>query len=445
MPNLRPYQLKDVKNLRKRTAYGIFSQQRTGKTPTALKACENNNAVKILIVCPASMIYQWADEFELWLNKPCLVYDGQDNYITNWTNGLVISYGSLKTTKTYKGQAELIKSYNPDAIIVDEAHRIKGRTTCNAKAIFKFKNTPYKLALTGTPSPNKIHDVWAILHFLYPMYFSSYWAFIDEYYKTKSMSSNSGKKFTIPTTLKREMEPVLQRTLNAISIQHKRKDVMQWLPDEPTPKKIRLPLTIEQKKYLDELSEWYETEHIITHGELDRLIRYRQICLAPELLDLKGSSPKIKWLKEYISDYPDKPILIFSKFTTWIEIIKREIPGVVAFTGKVTKKARNKLKNDFQSGKINILAIQIDAGKEGITLDRAEAVIFTDVFPPASDIEQAKDRFIPTTKDKADIPKEVITLAMRDSYDEELYDLVNHNLSVTSIVNNYKKYTSKNK
>jgi SNF2 family DNA or RNA helicase len=442
MLTLRPYQSEDVQKLQTKYAFGIFSQQRTGKTPTSLVACDMWGAKRILIVCPASMLYNWADEFEDWLGRPCLVYDGQkgDDWIDEWTDGLAISYGALKTTTAYTGQAALIKSLTPEAIIVDEAHRIKGRTTKVARAINQFKNVPYKLALTGTPAPNKIYDVWAILHFLYPKHFSSYWNFIYEYFKTKSMRSDGGNKFTIPQNIKPEMEPILTRKLSYITIQHKRKDVMDWLPDEPTPKKIRLPLNTLQKRYIDELSKWYETEHIIVHGELDRLMRYRQICLAPELLELEGGSPKLDWIKQYLADYPDKPILIFTKFTTWINIIKREIPEVGVFSGQVSKKARQILKQDFQSGKINTLVIQIDAGKEGITLDRAECVIFTDVFPPAADIEQAKDRFVPTTRDKADIPKEIITLAMRDSYDEEIYNLVNRNLSITEIVNDYKKY-----
>jgi len=444
---LRPYQKNDVQKLQTKKAFGIFSQQRTGKTPTSLVACQTYGANKILIVCPASMIYDWKDEFEKWLDLPCIVYDGNkdDSWINDWTHGLVISYGSLKSTKAYTGQAELIKSKNPDAIIVDEAHRIKGRTTQVALAINKFKKVPYKLALTGTPSPNEIHDVWAILNFLYPKHFSSYWKFIYKYFKTKSMVSKSGQDFTIPINIKPEMKPVLTRYLSYITIQHKRKDVMQWLPDEPTPKMIRLPLTALQKKYLNELAEWYETEHIITYGELDRLIRYRQICLSPKLLDLKGESPKLKWIQDYLSDYPDKPILIFSRFTTWINLIKEKVPALRVFSGEQSKKERKQLKEDFQSGKINVLAIQIDAGKEGITLDRAECIIFTDVFPPAADIDQAKDRFIPTTRNKADTPKEIITLAMRDSYDEELYRLVAQKKKATSIVNDYKKYINQHK
>ena len=443
---LRPYQKQDVQILRGKLSHGIFSQQRTGKTPTSLVAADVQGAKKILIICPASMIYDWKDEFERWLDRPCMVYDGHkgDDWIHNWTDGLVISYGSLRTTKLYTGQAELIKKHKPDAVIVDEAHRIKGRTTAQAKAVFKFKRVPYRLALTGTPAPNKLHDIWAILHFLNPDYFSSYWRFIDEYFLTEQFNTRGGREYTSIGPIYPEKKKDLNNIIDAVAIQHKRKEVMPWLPKIEEPKMIRLPPTELQKKYLSELEEWYETEHIITHGELDRLIRYRQICNAPKILNLKGDSPKIKWLKQYIKDYPDKPIIIFSKFTQFIELIKKEMAVPLAtYTGGTTKKKRQQLKNDFQRGKINVLIIQIDAGKEGLTLDRAETVIFTDIFPPAADYNQAKDRFIATSKDNASIPKQIITLAMRGTYDEELYSLVKRNISTTEIVNDYKKYKSK--
>lgn len=443
---LRPYQKNDVAILKGKISHGIFSEQRTGKTVTALVASDIQGAEKTLIICPASMIYDWKDEFEKWLHKPCIVYDGQrgDEWINEWTHGLVISYDSLKSTKAYTGQAALIKKMKPDSVIVDEAHRLKGRTTARAKAVFKFNKVPYRLALTGTPAPNELHDIWAILHFLRPHYFSSYWKFVDEFFLTTQRDNRHGSTYKDVGPIYPEKKKELNSIVAALSIQHKRKDVMPWLPDEEPPKLIRLPTTKLQQKYLSELEEYYETEDIITYGELDRLIRYRQICNAPELLGLKGKSPKIEWLKKYIADYPDKPIIVFSKFKQMLYLIKKEIaPSLSLYCGDTIKKNRQQLKNDFQSGKINILLIQTDAGKEGLTLDRAEAVIFVDVYPPASDFNQAKDRIVPTSKDKADIPKHVITLAMRDTYDEEIYMAVQHNLSVTDLVNDYKKYKSK--
>ena len=111
--------------------------------------------------------------------------------------------------------------------------------------------------------------------------------------------------------------------------------------------------------------------------------------------------------------------------------------------GDTTPKNREKIKQDFQNGKLNLLLINIDAGKEALTLDRAEKAIFTDKYPPVGDIQQAEDRFIATTIDKASKPHTIVELMMADSYDEELYKLIKERKSETDVINNYKNYKRK--
>jgi hypothetical protein len=55
-------------------------------------------------------------------------------------------------------------------------------------------------------------------------------------------------------------------------------------------------------------------------------------------------------------------------------------------------------------------------------------------------VQQAEDRFIATTKDRATKPHKIIQLMIRDSYDERLYDLVQEYAEEIDVVNDYKKY-----
>lgn len=447
MYHLRPYQQEDVHKLIQKNAMGVFNEQRTGKTPTSLKAMEAYGIDKILIVAPASMLPVWKDEYETWLNKPCVIATGSaaniDRAFSNWTSGLVTNYEQLRNDKRRFGLIERIVKLKPEGVIIDEAHRIKDYNSANAKAVFKLSKADYKLALTGTPAPNKPEEVWSILHFLYPKIFSSYWRFIEEYFKWyQSPFSQYGRD--VGEFISKEKELEFQKMLSYISIMRKRKDVMPWLPKEEKPIRVRLELTKIQKKCLKELKDYFETEHLVTQGVLDRVMRYRQICLAPELVGIKGDSPKLKWIKSYIKDYPDKPTVIFSKFTAFIKLIEKENPEVVRVIDGSTKlRTRQDLIKQFQNGKIQILAIQIDAGKEGLTLDRAECLIFTDQYPPASDVAQAKDRIVATSPERADTPKQIIELVMSKSFDEKLFDLVAKNTKATDIINNYIYYINK--
>jgi SNF2 family DNA or RNA helicase len=327
----------------------------------------------------------------------------------------------------------------PDAIILDEAHRIKNPKSANAKAVFKTIRCPARIALTGTPAPNKPEEVFSILHWLYPTKFNSYWGFI-EYYFTKRTQYGAGHTYIEIGGFKPGMDKVLQTFLNNISTQRKRKEVMQWLPEKDY-QQVKLPVTKDQARYLTELKEFFAAENVQVIGILDRLVRYRQICLHPGLLGLKGSSPKLDWLKDYLDDNPDKPVIVFSKFTSFLKILDQEIQkekGLII--GETPVEKRNRLKLDFQCGKINLLLINIDAGKEALTLDRAEVAIFTDKYPPVGDILQAEDRFVSTTEDRKDKPHTIIELMMKGTYDEQLYTLLQQRKSAVDIINDYKHF-----
>ena len=453
---LRPYQHKDSEYLSSLPAAGVFNEQRTGKTPTSIRAAVAQGAQKILMIVPSSLVYPWMDEFTEWTGLPCTLCEGtakqREQALEEWTHGLVISYAQLRamvardqygraTHFVKESMSDKILKHKPDAVILDEAHRIKDYNSASAKAVFRFCRVPYRLALTGTPAPNYQYEIYSILHFLYKDSFNSYWKFIDDWFECGVMFLKHGQ-VRVPGKLKAGKEKAFQEMLDKISIMRKRDDpdVMPWLPPRCVPDRVRLPLTEEQRRYLSELHEFYETEDIITHGILDRLIRERQICNAPELLGLKGKSPKIEWLKSYVADYPDRPTVIFSKFKGFIQLIQKAIPGTAIITGDTPKDERHRLISDFQSGKITLLAGQIDTLKEGVTLDRAECEIFMDQIPPASDVSQARDRFIATNEKMAMIPKQIIDVMMADSYDEVLVEMVALNKELTDVINDYKNF-----
>lgn len=459
--NLREYQIEDVKFLAARKNAACFNEQRTGKTPTALTTMKVKNVDKLLIVAPASTLYTWAKECKKWWfeDLPVIVCDGtaakRKKIIKEWRIGaLIISYECLRETtriKTSKDEAYTtveitgdigtIKQHKDIAgIILDEAHRIKNHKSKQAIALFSLDYIPNKLALTGTPAPGKQHEIYSILHWLYPTLFSGYWRFID-YYFEKMEQYTSTNSFSVIGTFKHNKEIELQEFLNAISTRRLRASVMAWLPEKDR-QIISLPQSKEQIKYIKELNKTFEIEgtDINVVNVLAKLIKIRQILLGPEVLGLKGKSPKVNWIKQYIKDYPEKNIIIFSNFTEWLKLLGKELECDNFIIGETTKANREKLKNDFQEGKTKLLLINIKAGKEGITLDNADVIIFTDKYPPVGDILQAEDRFVATTKDKMNKEHTIIDLVMENSYEENILKLLASNANEVDIVNNYIEY-----
>ena len=452
MPKLRKYQTEDVNFLVRRNSAACFNEQRTGKTPIALTVVQLRECPKTLIVCPKSAIPQWLDEWNRWLpGVPCIIAAGtpkqKKEIICQWTRGLIVSYDSLKiVTKNNKsyGLAHDVLHEHPEFVIIDEAHRIRGRTTATAKAVKLFANAKYKLALTGTPAPGKPSDVIPLIQWLFPKAFPSYWKTVEYFFKITKNFANGNAYLEITEYLPgKDIEMI--NLLKEFSTQRKRKEVMDWISKDSIHIKVKLPLTKEQTRYIKELVHHFETEHVITQGILDRLIRYRQICLHPKILNLKGESPKLNWIKDYLDDYPDQSVIIFSKFTSFLNIAAAELEkyNIRLIIGKTPIKERKQIVKEFQSGRVKILLLNIDAGKEALTLDRAEVCIFTDKFPPVGDIQQAEARFVSSTKDKADKPHTIYELIMSDSYDEDIYELIRKNASLTDIINDYKKHLEK--
>lgn len=447
---LRQYQREDVDFLKTLPCAACFNEPRTGKTPTAITTFVEKGITKFLVVCPNSALFQWQDEVKRWSNLPAVVVTKslteKQKTIDTWETGaLIISYDSLKQTKKRQGLLDLVLLKNPEGVILDEAHRIKNPKSENAKAAFYLtKYIPNRLALTGTPAPNKPQEVWSILHFLKPNSFTSYWNFINEFFFTRTVHL-AGHSFKDVGNIKPSKVQEIQAILGNVATQRKRKDIMPWLPEKDI-QFVLLEPTKEQQRYLHELSRFFETNDVVTVGVLDRLTRYRQICLHPGLLNLPGKSPKLDWIKEYLSDYPERPTIIFSKFTSFLHLLSEEIQNTphTLIVGATSAAARYKAVSAFQKGDIKLILINLDAGKEALTLDTAEAIIFADKYPPVGDIEQAEDRFVATTQAKADKLHIIYNLIIAGTYDEAIYDLIEKRAEAIEVINNFKAYTEDN-
>lgn len=444
---LRPYQRDAVERIKTEKILGIFSEQRTGKTPIACVSLLELGLDTVLIICPKSMVHTWKYEYEMWTNKPAQVLAKTTLVGTLWEHGaLIVNYEKLRGT-TKKGQplvAELIKSKRVQAIVLDEAHRINNRKKLTAVAMNKLRNrVAVRLALTGTPAGNKPWDVWNILHWLRPDVWSSYWDFVDQYFFKERLYISGREVSSNPIAFRTGYDIAMARELAKYSVQHKRMDIMPWIREADV-MEVNLECVPAQRKAIDALAEFFEYKHIITKNILENLIRIRQVCASPKILDLPGRSPKIDWLLDYIDDYPEKSIICFSHSRKFIELIYNTLmetgyKNVNVITGSIKPEQRYTSITNFQNGSCKILLNQTQATKEGLTLDNADVTIFLDTYPPLVDYEQAKDRMVAVTEDRVK-PKEIIHLMMKDTYDTELFNLVQHNIGEADVINNYKKY-----
>ena len=133
--NLFDFQKFTVKTALSKGRFAIFADCGLGKTLMQLSWAEavfNHTNKKVLILAPLAVVEQTKEEaIKFGINSDCFT-------ITN--------YDQLKNV-------ENINSYS--GVVLDESSILKGRDgKLSSLIISSFKNTPYKLACTATPSPN---------------------------------------------------------------------------------------------------------------------------------------------------------------------------------------------------------------------------------------------------------------------------------------------------
>lgn len=435
---LRPYQRVDVNYLKHIGSAGIFNEQRTGKTPTTLVLTKEKGFEKTVIVAPASLLINWKEEVERWTGKKALISTGLSKkrkdiyhrFSENNYSYLVVSYETLRNDIDV-----VIKVICPfDCLIVDEAHRLRSlingkRASQISKAVVKLgKHAKTRYALTGTPTVKEGNEIWGILHFLYPDRFPGYWQFIDRYFEKEFNGFG-----TEINGYKRKRE--LQDILAVISTNRKRSEVMQWLPPKHY-QTIKLEMNNKQKKAYESVRDTFEYEDLIdAPSVLAQLTRLRQLTTCPSILVPEIKNEKEKFIMEWLEDNPNESVIIFSTFSSYLKQLQKKIKGSRLITGEINQKQRDEAVKAFQAGKVRVILANIKAAGTGLTLDKAETVIFLDKEYNPSDNEQAEDRIVPTVKER-NHSMTVISLIMKNTVDEMIHHLLEQKIDITKVINN---------
>ena len=122
-----------------------------------------------LIVCPASVIYNWQREFQLWTYMAVGVYGGsaeeRRSTVSMFRQGLLdVVIAGIEATRDNIGTFQHLDF---TCVVVDEAHRLKDPKSLTSRALRKLP-TLHRYALTGTAIQNKTEELWAVLDWVVP-------------------------------------------------------------------------------------------------------------------------------------------------------------------------------------------------------------------------------------------------------------------------------------
>ena len=349
-----------------------------------------------LIVCPASLVYNWKKELErfapqlsarvivgLAAERARLVAQSAEGEI------LITSYDLLKR------DAHLYQDMVFAIQVIDEAQYIENPGTQAAKGV-KGISAAFKLALTGTPIENRLSELWSIFDYLMPGFLYTYQRFRQEMELPIVTSSDEDK-------MKR-----LQRMIRPFVLRRLKSEVLSDLP-EKLEENVYARLEGEQralydahaqrmKELLSEKSDKeFRTEKLQILSELTKL---RQLCCDPSLLfeGYQGGSAKLEMCMELLLNAVQggHKILLFSQFTSMLdrlgERLKSEGVRYYMLTGAVGKEQRMQMVESFAQDDVSVFCISLKAGGTGLNLTAADIVIHYDPWWNVAVQNQATDR-----------------------------------------------------
>ena len=426
---LRKYQRDGYRWLRTLDGYGmggiLADDMGLGKTVQVLSyllAMKESGAQRLpsLIVCPASLVLNWAEECRKFTPElDCLVVDGDAAHRAalagQWeTVDLVVtSYDLLRRDEErYAGQAFY-------ACILDEAQAIKNHTTQKYKAVCRIQSR-VRFALTGTPVENRLGELWSIFSFLMPGYLPPYKSFCARFEKP----------------IVQEEDEAAARRLNQLTgpflLRRMKADVLKELPPK-TENIHRIELEEEQRKlYLaavvdarDKLRAAKPEDKMAVFAVLMRL---REICCDPRLVadNWTGGSAKLDACIELVTSAVEggHRILLFSQFTSMLELLARRLDeeGISHFTlqGSTPKPMRAERVRRFNNGEASVFLISLRAGGTGLNLTAADIVIHYDPWWNVAAQNQATDRAYRIGQQN---PVQVYKLIAQDTIEEKIVEL----------------------
>ena len=425
---LRKYQRDGYRWLRTLDGYGmggiLADDMGLGKTVQVLSYLlamkQNGQTLPSLIVCPASLVLNWAEECQKFTPElSCVVVDGDAAHraelAESWPAAdlVVTSYDLLRRDEAlYEGQ----EFY---ACILDEAQAIKNHTTQKYKAVCKVRSR-VRFALTGTPVENRLGELWSIFSFLMPGYLPSYKSFCSRFEKP----------------IVQEEDQTAVRRLNQLTgpfiLRRMKSDVLKELPPK-TENVYRIELEEEQRKlYLAAVVD--AREKLQAAKSEDKmavfavLMRLREICCDPRLIadNWEGGSAKLDACAELVSSAVEggHHILLFSQFTSMLELLAKRLDaeGISHFTlqGSTPKPVRAELVRRFNGGEVSVFLISLRAGGTGLNLTAADIVIHYDPWWNVAAQNQATDRAYRIGQQN---PVQVYKLIAQDTIEEKIVEL----------------------
>ncbi len=430
LAQLRGYQeigLAWLQFLRKNLLGGILADDMgLGKTVQALahlqlEKAEGRLKHPALVIAPTSLMYNWRSESNRFAPelRVLMLHGGQRQQHFEY----IKDYDLVLTTYPLVSRdQDVLALQRWSWLILDEAQNIKNSKAMTTGVIHTLKSE-HRLCITGTPMENHLGELWSLYNFLMPGFLGSDSQFRRVFRIPIEKEGNRDRAMA----LSRRVAPLLlRRTKQQVATELPPKTEMVRMAEMGQAQRdmyesIRLSL---HKRVRDEIAKrGLARSRIIV---LDALLKLRQICCDPSLVELPTAkegveSAKLELLMDLIEELLDegRRILLFSQFTSMLDIVETRLKETNIRYVKLTGQTRDRQSpiNQFQNGDVPLFLISLKAGGVGLNLTAADTVIHYDPWWNPAVEEQATDRAYRIGQDK---PVFVYRLICAGSVEEKM-------------------------
>lgn len=332
-------------------------------------------ANRALIVAPARVLSHWMDLIPEWTGlNPVLgmgtpaVRAVRRRQVHEHGGALVIGY------ETMRQDANELIEWKWDALICDEAHRLKGRKNLVHKAAVKLaRRTPHLDLATGSPILNDAEEAWSLLHLLDPKKWSSFWRWAHEYFEVSTTDFGGHSHHAV--ALVGDPKPgALEAIAEEVGIALVMRDEDYLLPD--------LPKLIEYDYHVDMLPDeaaayesmlkhhWVRTnegKNVVASNVVAQMTRLRQLTSDwGGLMDSEVPGSKVETAAAVIKDIAE-PCLVLTAFKHTAWRLQEELGGsAMCYVGEMSDSHLQAAKTAFEHGNVDTLIGTYGVIREGV-------------------------------------------------------------------------------
>lgn len=377
-------------------------EQGLGKTLVAITYIMETNAFPAVIVCPASLKYNWSREFEKHSGKKVTILNGTKAHMNKLSTDpnpvYIINYDIVHAW------VDLLLAIDPKILVLDESQMIKTPSARRTKACAKLAMAADNyLALSGTPMSNSPMDIYTTLNMILKGRMITRWQFMNRY--TKYYQGRFGIKITGAKN-ENELNTYLN---NRCMVRYRVDDVLPDLPPYMR-QATMVEMTREQEKEYDKLKRGFVL-WLKEHFPNRRITRSDTMSVLTQFGYMKRAVAewKIPAVIDNINNFLENnegKLLVFGLhrrvldgiYSTFEKYNKPGEPLIVRIDGSTPTTDRMKAVDAIQTGSARVFLGQMIAAGVGLTLTASTHSLFSELdFLPMNHLQaEARNRRIGT-------------------------------------------------